>query len=654
MKSKWIWYYGDFEIYHSLKMQLRREEYDYHFAPFWRMDSCWHNVLFRRNIVLGKQETVIVHAYGSGRVEIDGKRYPFKREIVLDAGEHTIVVYVANVEGVPCIYVEGNALITDESWTVSNYGEEWVHAGCNDYYVSPEDNPQIFKFSYEEIIPVKIEKVNKGVLYDYGRETFAKLIFEQVGVPIRIGYGESREEALDYENSYLWGLVDRPGELSPKAFRYLFIIGDDKDNYCFRTMYEYLPLEYRGSLSCSDELINQIWNMSAYTFHLNSREFFLDGIKRDRWVWSGDAFQSYLINRYLFFDKDLCKRTIIALRGKDPIEQHINIIPDYSFYWLISIYEYYVMTGDGDFVERIYPRMESLMEFCLSRLDGNGFVSKVGDDWIFIDWAEMDKQGAVCAEQMLLLKSLESLAQCAEICRRDGTCYRKWARELKERINQYYWNDEKGAYVDCFESGKNNVTRHANIFALLFQCADDRQKGLIIERVLLNDEITQIKTPYFKFYELEALCIIGKFDEVLKRIREYWGSMIERGATTIWEEYNPEVSGVEQYAMYGDKYGKSLCHAWGASPIYLLGRYFLGVSSTAVGYTNFEVKPHLDGFAKIEAVVPINDGAVTIKKDKDILEVTASRDGGVLVFNSAEYVLKKNETVRVDFTIVAN
>jgi len=26
--------------------------------------------------------------------------------------------------------------------------------------------------------------------------------------------------------------------------------------------------------------------------------------------------------------------------------------------------------------------------------------------------------------------------------------------------------------------------------------------------------------------------------------------------------------------MYGRKYGKSLCHAWGAAPLYLLGRYY--------------------------------------------------------------------------------
>ena len=105
--------------------------------------------------------------------------------------------------------------------------------------------------------------------------------------------------------------------------------------------------------------MNQIWETAAYTFELNSREFYLDGIKRDRWVWSGDAYQSYLINRYLCFDEDINRRTIIALRGKDPVEGHINTILDYSLYWIMSIYDYYETTLDIEFLSFIYPRLKS-------------------------------------------------------------------------------------------------------------------------------------------------------------------------------------------------------------------------------------------------------------------------------------------------------
>lgn len=110
-------------------------------------------------------------------------------------------------------------------------------------------------------------------------------------------------------------------------------------------LYEYVPVTYRSSFQCSDPKINEIYEMSLYTLHLNTREFFLDGIKRDRWVWSGDAYQAFLMNYYSFFDLDVTRRTLVALRGKDPLTMHINTILDYSLYWFISLYDYYMYTA---------------------------------------------------------------------------------------------------------------------------------------------------------------------------------------------------------------------------------------------------------------------------------------------------------------------
>ncbi len=126
-------------------------------------------------------------------------------------------------------------------------------------------------------------------------------------------------------------------------------------------------MDYRGEFNSSDELLNEIWDVSAYTMHLNTREFFLDGIKRDRWIWSGDAYQSYLMNYYLFFDNASVRRTLLALRGKEPVASHLNTIMDYSFYWFVGIYDYYLYSGDEEFIKNFYPRMVSLMDFCLEK-----------------------------------------------------------------------------------------------------------------------------------------------------------------------------------------------------------------------------------------------------------------------------------------------
>ena len=126
---------------------------------------------------------------------------------------------------------------------------------------------------------------------------------------------------------------------------------------CIRDRYKYVDFPKRSSFSCSDGLINRIWEVADTTFRLASGIFFLDGVKRDRWIWSGDAYQSYFINQYLFFDKDICKRTILALRGNDPVTEHINTIVDYSMYWIISLENYYNMSGDLDFIRMVYPKM---------------------------------------------------------------------------------------------------------------------------------------------------------------------------------------------------------------------------------------------------------------------------------------------------------
>jgi len=107
-----------------------------------------------------------------------------------------------------------------------------------------------------------------------------------------------------------------------RAFRYVNIQWEEGVSLDSASLlFEYLPVATRGSFRSSDEEINKIWDVAAYTLHLNTREFFIDGIKRDRWVWSGDAYQSYLMNYYLFFDSSSVTRTLWALRGKEPCNE---------------------------------------------------------------------------------------------------------------------------------------------------------------------------------------------------------------------------------------------------------------------------------------------------------------------------------------------
>ena len=124
--------------------------------------------------------------------------------------------------------------------------------------------------------------------------------------------------------------------------------------------------------------------------------------------------------------------------------------------------------------------------------------------------------------------------------------------------------------------------------------------------------------------------------------------MLDLGATSIWEEFDPRMSGTQHYSMYGDRYGKSLCHAWGASPIYLLGKYALGVRPTSAGYKTFDVVPSLMCYNNIEGTVPVLDGYVKVKMDKAGITVLTDRDGGTLKMNGREYKLEKDKELTVN------
>lgn len=649
--SYWIWYPGDYEIRHALKLDSRREERGMMYPAVWRLDDCWHNILLHRAATLEKAETVTVYAHGIGRFCVDKKYHKLGESIELAPGKHDILIELTRINGLPCAFVEGDAFASGKGWEAGHVGpraKDYAPCGYSAMLTSPDDDPDEFKFSYENIAPAAITKDETGTLYDFGRETFARVYVGNSDKDALLCYGESETEARDVEDCYLIeeifaGMGER--ELPTRAFRYLFVPGDVE--LAISAKYEYLPLEYRGKFNSSDKQLCDIWNIAAYTFHLNSREFFLDGIKRDRWIWSGDAYQSYYVNRCLFMDKEICQRTIWGLRGKDPIEQHINTILDYSLYWIMSISDYYDTFGDADFVKSVWPRVKTLMDYCRASVNADGFIIGQPNDWVFVDWADMDKGGAMSAEQMLFIKALDAAARCAEIAGEDGTQYASEAASVREKLDKFFFDEEKGCYIDCYETGLRNVTRHANTFAILFDIADDEKKQLIIKNVLDNDAVPPITTPYFKFFELWAQCKLGRTAEALRQVRDYWGGMIALGATTIWEAFDPTENFPQHYGMYGNKYGKSLCHAWGAGPIYLLGSYVMGLKPTAPGYKTFTVAPDTAGVSDFEGSLPLPDGHVDIAFNDGHIKVCASRDGGRLIWQGQDVELPAGQTVEL-------
>jgi hypothetical protein len=226
--------------------------------------------------------------------------------------------------------------------------------------------------------------------------------------------------------------------------------------------------------------------------------------------------------------------------------------------------------------------------------------------------------------------------------------YRQLATELKAKIMATFWDPQRQAFIHRRKDGKPDdmVTRHPNMFALMFGYLDPAQEDAVKRNVLMNDQVLKITTPYMRFYELAALAESGQQDYVTRQIKDYWGGMLRDGATCFWEQYDPKQKGVERFAMYGKAFGMSLCHAWGASPLYLLGRYYLGVHPTQPGYAAYVVEPKLGGLEWIEGKVPTPHGDIAVAASLKEIRVSAPGGQGVLRFASTSTPRSKDGAIR--------
>ncbi len=116
-------------------------------------------------------------------------------------------------------------------------------------------------------------------------------------------------------------------------------------------------------------------------------------------------------------------------------------------------------------------------------------------------------------------------------------------------------------------------------------------------------------------------------------ICEYWGAMLDLGATTFWEDFHidwaknaaridelvPEGK-IDVHSAYGDYCYKgfrhSLCHGWASGPTAWLSRYVLGVEVVEPGFKKVRITPHLGNLKWVEGTFPTPYGVIQIKHTK--------------------------------------
>lgn len=110
-----------------------RIERGFEWPAFWYQDDCRKQVRFVRNYHLESETTFTVFTDAKGYVAINGKKHPFRTELICGPGEVKIEIYAGKITGVPSVYIEGEQIVSDKDWMVDDLTSLAVPVGYSSF-----------------------------------------------------------------------------------------------------------------------------------------------------------------------------------------------------------------------------------------------------------------------------------------------------------------------------------------------------------------------------------------------------------------------------------------------------------------------------------------------------------------------------------------
>jgi alpha-L-rhamnosidase len=411
------------------------------------------------------------------------------------------------------------------------------------------------------------------------------------------------------------------------------------------------PVEPRGRFSCSDELITRLWATGAYTLRQCMHDAWEDCPSREQRQWLGDVTVENLVGHAAFgpcvapLTAKFLAQAAESQRPDGltqmfaPGDHRVNglLIPDWTLQWILCAGDHLDLTGDLDTIEAIFPSILKALGWFERLIDANGLVADL-PYWHFMDWSGVGREGEAGALNAQLAGALRIGARLALALgwAREAERLASRARSIGQALEVRHWDARRGVYVDIVDpvTGAQDlrVSQHANAAITLWGEANGQRLARALDRITDSGRLTFTAGPpiaprgetldpeegvvlantFYSHFVYEALGGQGRFADALRLMRERFGPMLDKGATTLWESFAPTAS---------------LCHGFSASPTHQLSRRMLGVAPGKPGFAEIVVAPDLAGLDHAEGVVPtrVGDVAVRLERDGDgfVAQVTA-------------------------------
>lgn len=466
------------------------------------------------------------------------------------------------------------------------------------------------------------------ILVDFGKEIHGGIKIciqgaENSNAKIRITFGESVMETLSELGEKNSGnyhslrdmVIPAVGlsiqKLGDTGFRFVKIQAIDADIslYSVIAVPDIREIEYKGNFECSDERLNEIWQIGAYTVLLNTHDYIWDGIKRDRLVWIGDMHPEVSTIRCVFGDDESVPRSLDFVKEATPPGKWMNETATYSMWWIIIHYDWYMHWGNIEYLSQQREYLETLVEHTMNWLDEDSVKQGMES---FVDWSsKKDPESETEGRNSIICMGLDCARKLFDVFgdkERSSKC-REYVNKFRSEISEKSYNKRVSALTVL--SGRNSE------FA----------------KEVISGNSPKEMSCFMGYYILKAKAMLGEYADAVDIVKSYWGSMIDKGATTFWEDFDIEwVDGsgrIDEITpdglkdIHGD-FGKhcylgfrhSLCHGWASGPTPFLMEEIGGIEIVEPGCKKIKVSPKLGNLEWIKITYPTPHGPLKIMAEK--------------------------------------
>lgn len=494
----------------------------------------------------------------------------------------------------------------------------------------------IFNRFFQKVVENKEVCTVKGkgfIVLDFGREYYggARISFNRNSYTgntpyLRVRFGESLEECYaeigeknagnDHSTRDLTVYMSSNSDMEWGNTGYRFIRIDfllDEEyrlNNIFGTFIH--GDEPIATFRSDDQRLDDIFSTAARTLFLCKQGYIWDGIKRDQLVWMGDMFPEVLGMLYLYGDCDDIRNSLDFITDSYAMPCWYNQIPSYNIWYMLTVNEYVKQTGN--FVEKYAAAVKENLKLFLSCVKGEQLdilsagLSLWADE--FFDWPSFKSKDAGFAVRALLVYTVRKIISAKLFD--DETL--SLAEEISSRLK------------DIGDSCKN----FKSIEALKILIGKDGS-GESLKYVLSGG--AEGYSTFLSYFISKALCENGYGKEAFLNNLEYYGGMLDMGATTFWESFDLKKSRgaarIDEFAngrksVHGDfgeecyeGFRHSLCHGWSCGVIPYIVEEIIGFYHPDGDVNKVAFRPRLWGLKFAECKIPVKGGVISVRH-KDV------------------------------------